>query len=148
MALHHLIYQSTARLPFSDEDLRALLTKARAFNSAHHISGVLLYHDKQFVQVLEGEETVLLELYDNILHDPRHIHIVKLADAFLAQRSFGEWSMAFRPVLTSEFVRLPGYLSPDALAHGAETTSTPDAAAGDLLAQIIHLTFHTQAEVE
>ena len=89
MPLHHLIYQSTAQLAFTDDDLRALLEKARAFNSAHRISGVLLYHEGQFVQVLEGDEAVLRPLYDRIRRDARHTHVVKLADAPLPQRNFG-----------------------------------------------------------
>jgi hypothetical protein len=66
------------------------------YNAAHHISGMLLYRDGKFMQVLEGEETALWLLYSKILHDPRHTDIVMLADEPLPQRGFAAWSMAYR----------------------------------------------------
>jgi len=143
MPLHHIIYQSTATQPFADDDLRALLADARRFNAAQHITGVLLYHDGQFLQVLEGNEAALQSLYAAIKADSRHTHLVKLADAPLVQRNFGEWSMAFRPVQPQAFGTLAGYLNPDYLAQPAPAAG-PHAAA--LLAQIIELTFHSEAE--
>jgi hypothetical protein len=136
MALHHLIYQSTATRPMADADLHALLAQARAFNAAHHITGVLLYHEGQFVQVMEGEQATVRPLYDKICGDPRHRAVVKLADRELAGRSFGEWSMAFRPVQAADFATLAGFADPDRLA-AAEGPEAADA----LLAQIVHVTF-------
>jgi hypothetical protein len=96
MPLHCLRYQSTALQPLSTRDLEGLLCKARAFNSAHQISGMLLYREGKFLQVLEGEENTLRELYAKILHDPRHAEITVLSDEPLAQRSFAAWAMAYR----------------------------------------------------
>jgi hypothetical protein len=135
MSLHHLIYQSTATWPMADADLATLLAQARAHNAAQGITGVLLYHDGQFVQVMEGEEAIVRPLYARICHDPRHRAVVRLADRALAQRSFGEWSMAFRPVQAAEFAALAGFADPDQLATG--DAGTADA----LLAQIVQLTF-------
>lgn len=147
MPLHHLIYQSTATQPFSDDDLRSLLAEARKHNTTHDVSGILLYHDGQFLQVLEGTEGMLRQLYEKIRRDPRHTHVVKLADAPLVQRNFGTWSMAFRPVLAADFAALPGYLNPDALAQAADEAMIPNAKSHDLLHQIMELTFSPQAEV-
>lgn len=146
MPLHHLIYQSTAVSSFSDQDLHDLLAEARSFNAAHDVTGVLLYHDKQFLQVLEGTESVLQPLYEKIRGDRRHTHLVKLADAPLVQRNFAEWSMAFRPVQPAAFTALPGYLNPDELARAAQAPAVQGAKADALLAQIIELTFHSEAE--
>lgn len=146
MPLHHLIYQSTATKPFSETDLRELLAEARNFNSNHEVSGVLLYNDGQFLQVLEGTESVLRPLYEKIRRDRRHTHVVKLTDAPLVQRNFGTWSMAFRSVDAAKLTALPGYLDPDALAQAAGTAMVPNANAHDLLTQIMELTFHSEAE--
>ncbi|WP_046243805.1 BLUF domain-containing protein, partial [Hymenobacter terrenus] len=96
MSLHYLSYQSVALQPFSDEALQDLLAKARVYNIAHQVSGMLLYRDGQFVQVLEGEEDVLRELYTKIQRDPRHTNVVTLVDEPLPQRKFSAWSMAYR----------------------------------------------------
>ena len=96
MSLHHLSYQSTALLSVSDDAMQELLAKSRAYNTAHEVSGMLMYRDGQFVQVLEGEESVLRALYDKIRRDPRHTDVVKLVDEPLARRKFGAWAMAYR----------------------------------------------------
>ncbi|OUJ71369.1 BLUF domain-containing protein [Hymenobacter crusticola] len=136
MALHHIIYQSTAIRPMYDAELQGLLTQAQSFNGAHDITGVLLYHNNQFVQVLEGEEAVIAPLYERIRADLRHTSVVKLADSALTTRNFGEWSMAFRPVDDQAFRTLTGFAHPEDLAQAAT-----DASNAPLLNQIVHLTF-------
>lgn len=96
MSLHQISYQSTARQFLTDDDLQDLLAKARVYNAAHHISGMLLCRGGQFVQVLEGEEAVLRALYEKIKVDPRHSDLRLLVDEPLAQRQFGLWTMAYR----------------------------------------------------
>ena len=137
MALHHIIYQSTAIRQMSDADLQELLTQARSFNAAHEITGVLLYHDHQFVQVLEGDEAIISSLYEHIRADKRHTSVIKLADSPLGSRNFGDWSMAFRPVDDSAFRTLSGFAHPEDLTEESEGTSP-------LLAQIIRLTFQQE----
>jgi hypothetical protein len=124
-----------------DAELGNLLAKARAFNAAHQITGVLLYHDEQFVQVMEGEEATIRGLYEGICRDSRHRAVVKLADKPIEHRSFGDWSMAFRPVAAKAFATLEGYADPDRLARAGESGDEADA----LLAQIVQLTFHEGA---
>ncbi|GGF15139.1 BLUF domain-containing protein [Hymenobacter cavernae] len=143
MALHHIIYLSTAIRQMPDPDLQELLTQARSFNAAHDITGVLLYHKQNFVQVIEGDEAVVRPLYERIRQDARHTGVMKLADKELAHRSFGEWSMAFQPVDTSAMNTLAGFAHPEQLAQHIGT----DEQGASLLAQIVHLTFHQDSEL-
>lgn len=113
--MHHLIYSSSATTPFTDAALQELLTKARANNEQLQVTGVLLYHEGQFMQLLEGEATVLRSLYQIIERDARHTSIFKLADKPIETRSFSDWSMAFRPVDAEAFAQLQGYQNPAAL---------------------------------
>ncbi len=96
MALHCIKYQSALNAALSENELQALLAKARHYNAAHHISGLLLCRNEQVVQVLEGEEEALRVLYAKIQHDPRHHSLEVLADEPLSKRSFGAWAMALR----------------------------------------------------
>ena len=96
MALHYLKYQSMLRQPLTAEQFEELLTKARHYNGAHQISGLLLCRNWQCVQILEGEEAALRLLYAKIQRDPRHHALVVLADEPLPARNFGAWAMAFR----------------------------------------------------
>lgn len=116
--MHHIIYGSRALRPFSDDDLLTLLLQARSHNQLHAISGALVYGNGQFMQVMEGEEPALANLYERLLRDPRHTQLVKYADKAIAERSFSEWSMAFQPVTEAQFTGLMGYVP---AAHFAGT---------------------------
>lgn len=110
--MYHIIYLSRAVREPSPGELVRLLLQARSYNEQVGITGALAYGDKQFMQVLEGEETVVTALYERIARDPRHQSVFKLADKAIAERSFISWSMAFREVTPGEFADLTGYASP------------------------------------
>lgn len=114
--MHHIIYLSRATYPFTDAQLQDLLAQARPYNAAHGITGVLLYGNDQFLQLVEGEETEVRALYEHIRQDSRHQDITTFADKAIAERAFPDWSMAYQPLKTGRFQELIGYLSP-AIVH-------------------------------
>lgn len=120
-----LIYRSAATSPLSEAQLGDLLKQARDTNARLGLTGLLLYDDGSFLQVLEGEPQPLLTLYERILKDPRHDRIMKLLHCELEHRRFGEWRMGFVSV-TRLGLSIPGYS--DFLRHGGTTTSTGDQA--------------------
>ena len=103
-----LIYRSAARTPFSQRQLVELLTQARITNAEHDLTGMLLYDDGSFLQVLEGEKEPLFALYARILRDPRHTETTKLLERVIDERQFGDWQMGFVSV-TRLGVAIPGY---------------------------------------
>ncbi|NVK83990.1 MAG: BLUF domain-containing protein [Cytophagia bacterium] len=94
--LYELIYRSTAKPGTTTEDLEDILKTARDFNQANDITGCLLYHGGQFLQILEGNFQVLLDLYDRIKRDPRHREFLLLHMKETQQRMYSEWTMAFK----------------------------------------------------
>jgi hypothetical protein len=93
--LIHCIYASTATSTFSESDLPALLTHARAANAQRDITGMLLYIDGGFFQVLEGDAAAIDQVYPRILSDPRHSRITLIIREPIAARAFSEWTMGF-----------------------------------------------------
>ena len=118
MGLYHLIYQSQALVPFSDPELTALLHQCRAHNRQVHVTGLLLHApDGRFLQILEGEEAAVRQLYyESILSDPRHYQCQVLGEGNCAERSFADWSMGFRVAQAEELQAL--------LQHGALNAPT------------------------
>lgn len=110
--MHHIIYLSWAKAAFTDEQLAQLLVRARQRNTELAVTGVLLYGNERFVQVLEGEEHTLQELYALIRRDPRHDNFITFANKPIAQRAFPAWTMAFRPVSSAQLANVVGYLGP------------------------------------
>ncbi len=90
-----LIYISAATRQFDSIDLTALLSKARQKNERLKITGMLVYHGNSFLQVLEGPETAVDELYRQITQDSRHTNCTVLLRSYIDRRNFGDWTMGF-----------------------------------------------------
>ncbi|MDZ4756457.1 MAG: BLUF domain-containing protein [Phycisphaerae bacterium] len=106
--LYHLIYANSATVPFNAAALLTLLEKARINNKALGITGMLLYTDRCFFQVLEGEQGQLHRLFEIIDRDPRHGDVVTIIDEPISERSFSEWSMGLTLLSRDELSRIPG----------------------------------------
>lgn len=97
-----LVYVSFATEPFSDAQLDALLEKSRRNNTRDGLSGMLLYRDGDFLQVLEGPEDKVREAYARIARDSRHGGIMLLDESQISERAFTDWSMGFRRLRRNE----------------------------------------------
>lgn len=95
MALSRLIYASLATSPFSEDQLTALAQKAAMTNAKLGISGVLVYCDGQFMQLLEGEGSSVRPLYEKISLDRRHRDVRLVTLDLIPSRSFSDWGMSF-----------------------------------------------------
>lgn len=104
-----IIYASSAAQTFTRSELLALLAKARETNTRLGITGILLYKDGNFIQVLEGEEAVVRTLYAKITNDRRHSGIIKLLQGNEPERQFPDWSMGFRNLKDPDVLATPGY---------------------------------------
>jgi hypothetical protein len=91
--LRQLVYVSAATAPFDAASLRDLLLRSRATNARLRISGMLLYHDGSFLQVLEGPETSVATIFEKISLDDRHEDLAVLLQRPVGARSFEPWSM-------------------------------------------------------
>ena len=109
--MYSLVYASSATVPFSSADLQALLGQSRQNNAAMGVTGMLLYRDGNFMQLLEGERDIVDRLYSKIAKDPRHATALVLLAQEIPQRAFSEWSMAFRDLNDPQLRALPGFSS-------------------------------------
>jgi hypothetical protein len=95
-AVIQLVYLSSATQWPSSADLQALLRQSRERNRASGITGMLLYKNAQFIQLLEGEADAVHDVFASIRRDPRHTGVVTLVEQPAAERDFSEWYMGFR----------------------------------------------------
>lgn len=96
--LMHLIYASTAAPEIDGAELKAILQAARTNNSRLSVTGMLLHTGASFFQVLEGDESTLMDLFKVIGEDPRHRSVTKIIQEPIAQRAFDSWTMGFAEV--------------------------------------------------
>jgi Sensors of blue-light using FAD len=93
--MHKLLYVSATQRSLPQSELDAILNVARIKNSALGVTGLLLYADGGFLQVLEGERGALHQLYSVIAKDARHWEARLLLDEE-CDRNFSAWSMGFK----------------------------------------------------
>lgn len=104
-----LVYTSTASQPFRETALEELLSVCRARNAERDITGMLLYRDGRFIQVLEGDEHTVTRLVEAIGRDARHHDLRVLMTERIAQRRFGDWTMGYRAFRSGSDASPDGY---------------------------------------
>ncbi len=101
-------YLSSAPTLLTGEDIERILSASRTNNERRGITGMLLYREGNFLQILEGEREAIEALYAIIERDPRHRRIIRLFTHEILARDFPEWSMGFRR-LTANSTELRGF---------------------------------------
>jgi hypothetical protein len=94
--LFHLIYVSTLHANIGDEQIVSILHSSLKNNKTAGVTGMLLLSSSNVIQVLEGKEEAVVDLFQRIVEDPRHYDITELIREPIASRSFPEWSMGYR----------------------------------------------------
>ena len=78
----------------SSSELEGILRKAREWNEAHEITGLLIYRFNKvfrrgnFLQIIEGPKKSILSAWERISNDPRHHTITVLEDGQFQDRNF------------------------------------------------------------
>lgn len=93
--LIELSYLSEAVSDFSFLGLIRLLDSARRFNKNNGVTGILLYDNQQFGQIIEGERADVMKAWRRIQDDKRHHRIELLEIREIAERSYPNWLLRF-----------------------------------------------------
>ena len=109
--LINLIYHSLAVDHITEQDIKDILEEARAFNKEHNITGLLLFHEGEFVQILEGEEKDVTGIFAKIKEDPRHRLVRLLETSPIKERTFPNWLMAFKPLSDQNLIDVSAHLN-------------------------------------
>ncbi|MEK6343585.1 MAG: BLUF domain-containing protein [Curtobacterium sp.] len=104
-----LVYSSRAVVGFGLDALDELLVHARTANESVGITGLLLYKDHRFLQLLEGPETAVREKMTYITEDPRHDHVTVLLEEQVPERQFPGWTMGYAAEDALQHADVPGY---------------------------------------
>jgi len=75
--------------------LYQILRHARLENGKRNVTGILVFSDNMFFQVLEGDENVVRSLMQKITPDKRHLDVKIIFEGEVATPSFPSWEMAY-----------------------------------------------------
>lgn len=93
--MYRIVYVSDAVRPMTQEDLDTVLSAARAFNAGRNISGLLVYAQQSFLQVLEGDPASIELAYSRAAASPLHTNLRRTDVHVSGGRRFPQWSMGF-----------------------------------------------------
>jgi len=107
--LIHIVYVSFSNKSLTEDEIVQLLKEVRAKNKAQDVTGLLLYNNEAFIQVIEGEKESIHTLYELIKKDTRHTNVVKLLEEPIEARAFPDWSMGFQRITKKETSEIRGF---------------------------------------
>ncbi len=92
--LIRMLYLSRSVGPQTTTVTSSILASAQGYNAQNGITGVLCQGQGFFLQALEGERSIVNQLYRKIALDQRHKDLEMMLLDDIDQRRFGQWSMA------------------------------------------------------
>ncbi len=89
-------YLSQSKLDWTDEAINELLERSKRNNATRKITGAMIYANGYFMQLIEGPQIAVDELYSAIEADPRHEVLSLLHNQEIKDRHFSDWAMEYR----------------------------------------------------
>lgn len=94
--IFQLIYTCALSQDISGTDLESIAVSSRRRNEERDITGILLYKEGSVLQVLEGERSAVMSLYNKIASDDRVSNVIVLIQRVTTKREFSKWSMGYK----------------------------------------------------
>ena len=117
--MQQLFYLSSARDGLKSDDLNKIVDSALRFNNENDITGIILYRGGIFLQLLEGEATLIQNLFEKIKLDHRHTNIVEVFNIPCKKRIFTTWSEGYREITEFDLKTINEVLSWNKLISAA-----------------------------
>lgn len=107
--LYQLVYSSSPEKKMMKSHLYIILRLARMKNKLSNLTGMLVFVENMFFQVLEGEQADVKAVFERIKVDPRHKDIEILLERNIDTRTFSDWEMAYASPSTSDLAAWSGF---------------------------------------
>ena len=91
-----MVYVSSAAFGLSEREITSIVKTSQFNNEKLGITGLLLYNSGNFMQLLEGDEEKVENLYEKIKQDKRHTGSTLLIKEAIATKNFDKWQMGYR----------------------------------------------------
>ncbi len=90
-----IVYVSTASKDLKEPEIKTMLKESVIWNNSHGLTGLLLYSEGNFFQIIEGEETVTKDLFESIKQDPRHHNIIQISGKEIHKEAYDGFKSDF-----------------------------------------------------
>lgn len=109
--MYYLIYTSNALPTTGETEQYDILTKSVKNNTELDLTGLLIYHNGTFIQMLEGPRDNVHKIYETIKKDERHDQVQTLISGTVEKRQFPDWRMALEVTHKRTFAEVDAYQS-------------------------------------
>ncbi len=92
---HSISYVSTVDSRLTDLEIKNLLLFVKETNMINNITGIFIYSEGNFFQVIEGETKKVEALFEKIYNDTRHYNIIKILDKKIEDITFSKYYSYF-----------------------------------------------------
>lgn len=113
-----LTYFSSAVSSTTEPVIIEIVNLSREKNARLDITGVLLYINGRIVQVLEGQQQAVENLYESIKADPRHTDVRTVISQPIGQRLFSHWSMGYETMTTQQYEEVGDIIATNSQGDG------------------------------
>ena len=93
--LYRLTYVSTAVGVLPASELDRILLRSRISNAGSDVTGLLLFHEGSFLQVIEGPAAGVMALMEKIRRDRRHANVQVLESSPVSARAFAGQPLSY-----------------------------------------------------
>lgn len=94
-SLYTICYVSTANATITSQNVHTVFEGIIDKNLERSITGILLFSQGNFMQIMEGELKELTSLYQSIKDDPRHHHLIEILSSPISNRIFENYQTGF-----------------------------------------------------
>jgi inorganic pyrophosphatase len=106
--IRQLLYISFSDI-LTEDTILDILEHSQKNNAQLGLTGMLLYSDGIFCQLLEGDPDNVGFLFNKISKDDRHSHISVILDQNVPERLFAQWEIAFKQFKDEEQPNIEGW---------------------------------------
>lgn len=104
--MFQLIYVSQATSSIQLDEIENILEASRANNQVEQVTGMLMYKDRLFVQILEGEKDHVFSVYNRVKDDSRHQGVQIIEELEVPKRQFDQWIMGFKFLTQDDLIKI------------------------------------------
>ena len=99
--MYELFITTVASRQFSSSDIKEIVKQLSVRNSQYGLTGILIYNNGEFYQILEGEEETIQKMRDEIIHDSLHGSVHVIWEGQIQDRGYTNWGLS--PSMMGEF---------------------------------------------
>ncbi|CAM4264377.1 BLUF domain-containing protein [Gillisia hiemivivida] len=90
-----IVYVSTASKDLEKKEIERILNSSKTWNNENDVTGLLLFSEGNFFQIIEGEKKKISELFEDIKKDKRHHDIIQIFGKDIHKEAYDGYASDF-----------------------------------------------------